>query len=108
MRHLLLASTALVALAWAPASFAFEIQTVKTNPDGSIDLTVPKNLTDNTAPGLTGGASDGALHFGNATVTLRGGNDANGFGARVSGMSPALQERLMIGPYAAGGTARLR
>lgn len=105
MRHGFLVSVALAALvATAPASLAFELQGVPTTSDGSAKITDPGNLTDN----VPGKSDETALHFGNTTLRFSGGNGSRAFGSSSSGMSPALQERLMLGPYAVGSTAQLR
>ena len=117
MRHGFLVAVALAALvANAPVSFAFELQTLQTNPDGSAKITGPSNFTDGTTGNVPGQSGDNALHFGNTTLRFGGSSGSGAFGSGAfgsdafgsgnSGMSPALQQRLMLGPYAVGGAGQ--
>lgn len=108
MRHGFLFSAALVALAaTAPVSFAFQVQTAPTNSDGSAKFTDPDNLTDSMANSLSGNSNASTMHFGSTSLRFSGGNGSNGYGSSGSSLSPALQERLMIGPYSGGSSAQL-
>jgi hypothetical protein len=108
MRYGFLFSVALVALVTTgPVSFAFQLQTVQTNPDGTAKFTSPGNLTDSMADSLSGKSDGTTMHFGSTTLRFSGGNGSSAYGSSASGMSPALQERLMIRPYAVGNSAQL-
>ncbi len=96
MRQALMASLALVVLAAAPAA-AFQIKSATANPDGTPNLTPSGHLTE-APPPAPSGASGRSLHFGNTTMTF--GSTA---GSDSYDMSPALRERLMLGPYAPPG-----
>ena len=99
MRQGLLISAVLAALvAMAPASFAFEFKSPPSNSDGSAQFSDPDNLTDGMASDLSQGGSGKSFHIGNSTLNFSGGG-----GSESYGMSPALQERLMLGPNAIGG-----
>lgn len=100
MRQGLLISAMLAAfVAMTPASFAFEFKSAPSNSDGSAKFSNPDNLTDGMARDLSQGGSGTSFHIGNSTLNFSG-----GAGSESYGMSPALQERLMLGPNAAGGT----
>jgi hypothetical protein len=102
MRHGLWACVVLAALLAAAPAFAFQVKSAATDGDGTAKFTNPENLSDRTANDPSGG-NGRTLHFGSTTVTVGTGN-----GATSSGMAPALQERLMLGPYAVGTGAQLR
>lgn len=100
MRQGLLISAMLAALvAMAPASFAFEFKSAPANSDGSAQFSDPDNLTDGMARDLSQGGSGTSFHIGSSTLNFSGGAGSNSYS-----MSPALQERLMLGPNAVGGT----
>jgi len=101
MRHGLWACVALAAAVTAAPCLAFQVTSVPTNADRNAKFTDPDNLTDSMANDLSGGTG-GTLHFGSTSVTMGVSN-----GAGSSGLSPALQQRLMLGPNAVGTGAQL-
>ena len=104
-----LVAVALAALmATAPVSFAFQLQTVPADSGGAAKLADPDNLTGTSTDGRSGTSGGTTMRFGSTTLRFSGGSGFGGYGSSGSGMSPALQDRLMIGPYAVGGTAQPR
>jgi hypothetical protein len=81
---------ALAALMASAPAFAFQVKSVPDNSSAAAKFTDPDDLTDRMASDLSGGRGT-TLHFGSTSVTAGGGGTS-------TGLSPALQERLMLGP----------
>jgi hypothetical protein len=90
------ALTAALLLA-ASAAYAFEIQPLPTNPDGSAKFSDPDQVTQNMANHLAGeSSSDGMTLFG-GRMSIQGSGGWNAYG-----MSNADRDRFLGGPDAIG------
>jgi hypothetical protein len=97
MQRLPLAALTAALLLAASAAYAFEIQPLPTNSDGSARFSDPDQATQNMANHLAGDNSSGGMTLFGGRMSIQSSGGSNAYG-----MSDANQDRFLGGPDAIG------